>query len=543
MMGSRAAHLLLVLGLSACGGGDGATDAAVPPGVDAPRPSVDAAGDAGPIEPPRASCEPPATLIDTSSGATVVGDGTPGSCTEAALRSALDGAVRDSRIITFSCGEAPHSIALGSELVLDAFAEGFDGTVVIDGGGRVSLDGQGMTRILHIRSSFERDQPRVTLQRLRFVNARTTDVPSTMSTEHGGAAVYRVGGTLTILDSSFEAGTGPENGQDVAGGAVYSIGVGTTTIVGSTFRDNRCSSGGAIGNLFAGLVLVNSVLEGNEATGSGGNPGNGGNGGGIYMDGVGNVLRLCGVTLRDNVGYAYGGGMFRVSNAEMPETTIELSTIVGNRILEDEISLGGGLYLQGNTVRISASTIADNEARGAGGLFLGPRSRLDVVNTTFSGNVARRALGGAFFLGEAMPGSFVNCTFARNRAPGESAFGGAIAGEPSMLTLRNTVFAYHSVGNGWNPISCTRALVDEGGNVQFPVVREGGGSDDPDALCARGATIVDPMLGELGDHGGPTPTILPASGSPLRGVGTMCPPTDQRGVMRTSCDVGAVAIE
>ncbi len=542
-MRSPRALLIVSLVLPACGGGDTASDAAAPPGVDAPRPSVDASSDAGPVEPPRSTCEPPASLVDTSSGASVVGDGTPGSCTEATLRAALDGAVRDSRKITFSCGDAPHTIALSRELVLDAFAEGFDGTVVIDGGGRVTLDGQGMTRILHIRSSFERDQPRVTLQRLRFVNGHTTDVPNTMSTEQGGAAVYRLGGALTILESSFEGGTGPESGQDVAGGAVYSIGVGTTTIVGSTFRGNRCSSGGAIGNLHAGLVLVNSVVEGNEATGSGGNPGNGGNGGGIYMDGVGNVLRLCGVSLRDNVGYAYGGGLFRVSNAEMPETTIELTNIQGNRILEDEISLGGGLYLQGNVVRLTSSTLADNEARGAGGLFLGPRSRLDATNVTFSGNVARRALGGAFFLGEGMPGSFVNCTFARNGAPGESAFGGAIAGDPTMLSLRNTVFAYHSVGNGWNPVSCTRSLVDEGGNVQFPVTREGGGSDDPDALCARGAMIVDPMLGALGDHGGPTPTILPAAGSPLRGAGTMCPPTDQRGVTRTSCDVGAVAIE
>lgn len=509
------------------------------PGLDAFRPMTDA----GPTEPPRTTCEAPARLVDTSSGATVVGDGTPASCTEDALRSALSGAVRASRAITFSCGDAPHTIRLGRELVLDAVAEGFDGSVVIDGEGKITLDGGGATRILHIRSSFERTEPRVTIQRMRFVNGRTNDVPNTMSTEQSGAAIYRVGGTLTILDSVFEGSVGPETGQDVAGGAVYSIGVGTTTIVGSTFRGNRCSSGGALGHLFAGLVLVNSVLEGNEATGNGGNPGNGGNGGAIYMDGVGNVLRLCGVTLRNNVGRAYGGALFRVSNAEMPETTIELSTIRGNRLLDDEMSLGGGLYLQGNVVRISASTIADNEARGAGGLFLGPNSRIDAVNVTFSGNAARLGLGGAFFLGVTMPGSFVNCTFARNRAVGELTFGGAIGGESGGLTVRNTVFAYNEAGNGWNPISCTRPLMDEGGNFQFPVMRAGGGSDAPDALCARGAMLVDPRLGELGEHGGPTPTILPASDSPLRGAGRDCPPTDQRGMPRTRCDVGAVAID
>ncbi len=540
----RRALLAFAVALSACDSAPAPEDAAIPPGVDGAIPAPDARrDDAGPIAPPPSACEAPATLVDTSSGSTVVGDGTPASCTEAALRSALDGAVRESRVITFDCGSSPHTIPLSSELLLNAWDEGFDGTVVIDGGGRVTLDGQRMTRILHIRSSFERDQPRVTVQRLGFANALTTDVPNTSSTEHGGAAIYRLGGTLTILDSTFENGTGPESGQDVAGGAVYSIGVGTTTIVGSTFRGNRCSSGGAIGNLHAGLVLVNSVVEDNEATGSGGNPGNGGNGGGIYMDGVGNVLRLCGVTLRGNRGYAYGGGLFRVSNAEMPETTIQLSTIQGNRLLTDEQGLGGGLYLQGNVIRLESSTLADNEARGAGGLFFGPRSSLTAVNVTFSGNVARLGLGGAIFLGEPMPGSFVNCTFARNRATGEAAFGAAISGDASMLTARNTVFAYHEVGNGWNPISCTRPLRSEGGVFQYPVTRAGGGSDDPEALCAPDAMVADPMLGELGDHGGPTPTILPAAGSPLLGAGTMCPPTDQRGLPRTRCDVGAVSAD
>jgi hypothetical protein len=75
-----------------------------------------------------------------------------------------------------------------------------------------------------------------------------------------------------------------------------------------------------------------------------------------------------------------------------------------------------------------------------------------------------------------------------------------------------------------------------------------------DTSCGLTATGdqqgVDPLLGALGDNGGPTPTVLPAAGSPARdaiapGTAGLCTVglTDQRGVTRPqgpSCDVGAV---
>ena len=511
-------------------------DAGLPPGTDAGPPV-----DAGPIVPPSATCDSPAPLVDTSgAGATVVGTGTPASCTEALLRTALDGAVRGNRVIRFDCGAAPHTITVTSELLLNAWDEGFDGTVVIDGGGTITLDGGGTSRILHIRSSFERDQPRVTLERLTFTRGHTTDVDNTMSTDQGGPAVYRLGGTLTIIDSTFTDNQGPVTGQDVAGGAVYSIGVGLTTIVGSTFRNNRCSSGGAIGCLHASLNLVNSTVDASTATGNGGNPGNGGNGGGIYMDGVGNTITLCGSRVTNNRGNAFGGGIFRVSNSGMPMTIIDRTTIADNEILPDDFGLAGGAYLQGNVIAITSSTVARNRARGAGGLFLGPSSSVDMTNTTIASNVAKTALGGGLFLQDETTGTLLNCTLARNEAPGMVAFAGAIAGGGN-LRLVNTVVAYSVAGNGYNPISCTRQQMDGGGNFQFPILRSGSGSDSPGSMCAAGAMTIDPMIGDLADNGGPTETILPLAGSPVLGAGAGCPPFDQRGVPRARCDSGAVS--
>jgi hypothetical protein len=53
--------------------------------------------------------------------------------------------------------------------------------------------------------------------------------------------------------------------------------------------------------------------------------------------------------------------------------------------------------------------------------------------------------------------------------------------------------------------------------------------------------IADPMLGTLGDNGGDTETLAPGDGSPAKGIGTGCPPTDQRGNPRGEpCTAGAV---
>jgi hypothetical protein len=486
--------------------------------------------DAGDIPPPGAACPAPLDLVDTSSPTAVVGTGTPESCTETALRTALG----TGGVITFSCGTGAHTIAVTSELRIDGW-EGPD--VVLDGGDLVTLDGGGTTRILGIHSSYERDRPLVTLQRLKFTGGNSGTDGS--QTENGGGAVFRLGGRLQIIGSTFTDNRCPESGQDVAGGAVSSIGEHPTVIVGSVFQGNRCSNGGAIGNLGNPFTLVNSSVVENQATGSGGNPGNGGNGGGISVDGQGKTVTICGATLARNQGKAYGGGLFRVSYEGEP-TNLSRVLVEGNSIPDNEQSMAGGLYLQGTTIDLSDTTLAGNSARAAGGMFVGPGSVLRLTNVTVAGNLATTSLGGGLAISDGVTGLFLNVTIAGNRAPGEVAFAGAISGGGTGITMTNTVVAGNEAGNGWNPISCTGRFTDGGGNFQWPVVRAGGGTDDPDSLCTAGASVVDPLLGALGDHGGPTPTILPLTGSPVIGAGAGCPETDQRGETRpTACASGA----
>lgn len=59
-------------------------------------------------------------------------------------------------------------------------------------------------------------------------------------------------------------------------------------------------------------------------------------------------------------------------------------------------------------------------------------------------------------MADGVTGTISNCTFAGNRAPGEVAFTAATVGGQGVV-LKNTIFADHEVGNGYNPIPARRA--------------------------------------------------------------------------------------
>ena len=137
---------------------------------------------------------PGAGLEDASNPTTVVGTGTPSSCTSNAFVSA----VAQGGIITFDCGPDPVTITLAET------AKVFNDTgpeIVIDGGGLVTLSGANRRRILYMNTCDpnqvwttdhcqNQDHPRLTVQNLTFINADSTN-----ETEYdGGGAIWARGG-------------------------------------------------------------------------------------------------------------------------------------------------------------------------------------------------------------------------------------------------------------------------------------------------------------------------------------------------------------
>jgi len=549
--------------LAACGGDDDKTDAGGSAGGGASGNGGSGAGgsssggggtggEGGTDVPPAPAptCPPPVSLVDVSSPKAKVGDGTAASCTEAALDAALAGG----GTIVFDCGPDPVTITLGS-------ARQIKTDTVIDGGGKVTLSGGKKNRIFFIETgNFEATTPKLTVQRLTFRDghAEGKAIPLGTDIDGGGGAIYHHGGTVVVIDSVFLDNQCALEGPDVAGGAIYGIGLGETIIVGSTFSGNRGANGGAVGGLGTAITIYNSTIQGNEATGRGANyidmngqqAGRGGNGGGICMDGMGRKLDICGARVLNNKGGAFGGALFRTGYASEP-TTIDRSTFDGNSIpdhMDESLpSSAGGLYIQGTKVTMTASTISNNEARGMAGLWIlghggGAPATANLTNVTLTGNrtypradFTKRGIGGGLIIGDDTTGTILNCTIVGNAAQ----FASGIL-RVSPLTVRNTIIS-NEAENEYTPLNCMgSSFASPPGtgekNIQWP----NGMKDDMD--CTPGITRADPMMGTLADNGGPTLTLMPQSGSPAIGMGTSCPPTDQRGQVRdaATCTLGAM---
>ena len=506
---------------------------------------------------PPAVCSPPIAATNTQAAVANVGTGTPQSCTEAALRAAILG----SSVVKFDCGGAPATIAISTTIAVPT-----DRNIVIDGGDKITLDGGGRTRLLSVdRENFRTSRVGLTLQHITLANGKaagTRYVPPSAGNaacaygwaDGGGGAIYVRDSVLHAIDVTFRGNAGESPGPDVAGGAIYAVASLDVTVVGSTFDNNTASNGGAIGLLQSDGRLVNDAFQGNAATGTGANyvggaaagcpgvaqanqGGAGGNGGAVMIDGgADGAQSVCGATFTSDVANAFGGALFRTADGVARPTSFDRTLFQSNRAND-----GGALYVQNaKPLVIVGSTFAANSASGAGAAQL-IGDALNVTNTTFAGNIATKGLGGALLLSGSDASGFIrNATFTGNQSSGGPGyFSAAIAGALNF-PVTNTVFANDLTKDAGSPMQCWFTAGTGSGDVQWPQKRPVGGLAD--TACVTGIRFVDPQLGALAANGGPTPTVQPASTSPLRGGATNCPATDQRGVARNTarCTIGAV---
>jgi hypothetical protein len=328
--------------LAGCGGGGDAAPSASPT---VPAPFLTAFPDNLPAAGSSGSCPVPvdAQLVNTSSPNTVVGDGTVASCTSAAVVQA----VAKGGVITFNCGAAPVTITMAA--TAKVFNDKPD--VVLDGGGKVTLSGGGVRRILYQNTCDQKQvwtstrcdlqtSPTLTLQRITLADGNATAQSYGLSEVYGGGAVYVRGGKLHIINSRFFNNTSELTGPDLGGGAVRLFGTQQALVVGSTFggdatHGNSSSNGGAISTLGASLSIYNSVLSHNQALGTGANPARsgtpgGGNGGAIYQDGNAFSLSVCGSTVQNNRANEGGSAIIFVSNNSTGTLSLTDSSFSGH---------------------------------------------------------------------------------------------------------------------------------------------------------------------------------------------------------------------
>ena len=276
--------------------------------------------------------------VDTSHPDHTIGDGTPAGCTSAAVVTA----VAQGGVITFDCGPDPVTITMKAT----AKVRNTSSTVVLDGGGRVTLSGGGKRRILYLNTCDkaqtwttshcdDQETPRLTVQNLVLANGNSTGQTADGG---GGGAIFDRGGRLKVINSHFTGNRCDSTGPDLGGAAIRALDQShdlPVYVVNSTFTAGVCSNGAGLSSIQVSWSVLDSVFTGNAAIGRGANPARsgtpgGGSGGAIYLDGNDFTLALDGTIIENNKANEGGGAVFFVSNNRTGTMKIHNSKLLHN---------------------------------------------------------------------------------------------------------------------------------------------------------------------------------------------------------------------
>ncbi len=313
------------------------------------------------------TCAVPSEALqeDISLPDTIVGDGTPESCTSEAFVDAVAGG----GVITFDCGPEPTTITLTETAKIFNDTERPD--IVIDGENKVILSGGGLVRILYMNTCDSnqtwttphcqnQDHPRLTIQNLTFKDGNATGLAD--GTDYGGGgAIFVRGGRFKVLHCRFMNNICDSTGPDIGGAAIrvfsqYSnqpVYIVDSVFGGAEGLGNTCSNGGGISSIGVSYTVINSLFSHNSAIGYGANPSRpgtpgGGSGGAIYNDGNSFGLSLCGTAIHDNTSVEGGSAIFFVSNDLSGTMHIENSALWNNPKGRFETAGYPGIFYLGN---------------------------------------------------------------------------------------------------------------------------------------------------------------------------------------------------
>ncbi len=342
------------------------------------------------------------------------------------------------------------------------------------------------------------------------------------SAPYGGGGLFDNGGTLSLTDCTVSGNSAPsgdggglDNKYGTAtltnctlsgntavnfGGGLYSTWNTRTTLTDCAVSSNSAAYGGGLlnkgGFATAALILTDCTFSANSA--------GAGKGGGLLNDGA---AALTDCTVSGNTA-ADGGGLFNAGTAALTDCTLNGNTAAGAHQ-----GYGGGLYNLDTTTLINC-TLSGNDAAHGGGL-------------DNSGSAIDSAIA-----------ALTGCTVSGNTAVGSGGLGNYGGGlynfSGDSMALTNTIVAGNGDGGAASDIAGPGTA-----SGSFDLIGTGGSGGLINGVDHNIVGVAAPMVGTLGNYGGPTQTIPLLPGSPAIGGGTTGgAATDQRGQPRT----GHVAI-
>ena len=376
-----------------------------------------------------------------------------------------------------------------------------------------SIDANHLSRIFHVDDGIFGNHIVVEIVGLTLTGGMASGLSPA---DEGGAIFSR---EMLTVRASVIAG----NAADHRGGGIFAYGP-QTTIQDSILSGNSAARGGAIyaiqplqGDYVT--TIQNSTLSGNTA-------------------------------IRSAQAFSGRGGGLATS-ASSGITTIEYSTLSGNTAF-----YGGGVFFQafGNaTAMLRNSTLSENYAYFGGGAafnLLSASANATIRNSTLSGNSAVYGGGVNINASASNTATLQNSTLTENYAYN----GGGIFSSGSDPTITSSIVA---VNTGARPdiegtASVTNSLIGDntGSGLAEAQTPDGNGNLVGKPAAAGGTGVIDPSLGPLGNHGGPTLTheLLVGSRALDLGANPAGLTYDQRGVpyvrsSGTGVDMGAVELQ
>ncbi|MGB8433711.1 MAG: DUF4347 domain-containing protein, partial [Burkholderiales bacterium] len=150
-------------------------------------------------------------------------------------------------------------------------------------------------------------------------------------------------------------------------------------------------------------------------------------------------LTISGVTIQNGQATGDGAGVYLRNSGGSSSITLRDVALNGNAATGN----GGAVYAARN-LTFDRVTIDGNSANSGGGIYLANNSVANLTNVTISSNAAINNGGGIYANNNGNPLNITNSTIAYNNAAGA---GGIHREGSSVASLRNTILAFNTGGN------------------------------------------------------------------------------------------------
>ncbi len=194
-----------------------------------------------------------------------------------------------------------------------------------------------------------------------------SSVRGNSAAQGGGVCILGSGDADARLYASY--GSFTDNEASSSGGGLYADSIAATTLSGTSFTSN--SSGGWGGGLYLldiGAVWLNGIqVADNDAL----------QGGGLYLASLAGTIKSSQIS--GNSALGEGGGVV----LSAPDGALYF---YNNRVLENEASAAGGLYVSADAGGLVSIVNNDVVANGGGGIALASSPATEIVNTMVVGS-------------------------------------------------------------------------------------------------------------------------------------------------------------